>query len=207
MSGIHRFKIISKNSEVSDLIRFIETELAAFTASEDFIEILSLTENEDQHSEAFCNFMVFQQRSIRYNFVREKSQKGNRKIDIGIYLKGGALLFTIEAKILPIPLMGDRKEHEYVYGKGGGIQRFKDENHGVDNQGRLLPENGMIAYVKEHSFDHWHSSINKWVLDASWPANEQLTKVSFGKTARLKSNHLRTEGSNVTLHHFWIHVN
>jgi len=207
MSGIRSFRNIQRNTLVDELLTYMETQLPSFTVSDDFVEILTLTDNEDQHTEALCNFMVFQQHPLRFNFLREKSQKGNRTVDIGIYLKGGVLLFTLEAKVLPTPLTGDRKEHEYVFGKGGGIQRFKDENHGVDNQGRLLPDNGMIAYVKKHSFDHWHSSINEWVLDAFWSEKEKLKKVSFDKIARLTSVHPRIGDSKVTLHHFWLNVN
>jgi hypothetical protein len=207
MSGIRSFRNIQSNALVNELISYIEEQLPSFTTSDDFTEILSLTKNEDQHSEALCNFMTFQQHPLRFNFLREKSQKGNRTVDIGVYLKGGVLLFTLEAKVLPTPLTGERKEHEYVFGKGGGIQRFKDENHGVDNQGTLLRDNGMIAYVKEQNFDHWHVSINQWVLDATWAEGEKLRKISFSKIARLVSEHDRKGGSVVTLHHFWVVVN
>lgn len=204
MSGTQSYRNLQPNELVSDLINYIESELPSFTSSEEFVEIVFTKKNENQHSKAFCVYMTNTCLS-RFCFQGENIQTGNNTVDIGIY-KGANLIFTIEAKVLPTPLTGDRKEYEYVYGKGGGIQRFKDENHGVDNQGRLLPDNGMIAYVKEQSFDHWHSSINQWVLDAPWPKSEKLNKLPFDKIARLKSEHTRKSGAKITLHHFWVNV-
>jgi hypothetical protein len=205
MSGTQSYRNLQPNELVSELISNIESELPSFTGSEEFVEIVFAKKNENQHSKAFCVFMTNTYQS-RFCFQGENVQTGNNTVDIGVY-KGANLIFTIEAKVLPTPLTGDRKEHEYIYGKGGGIQRFKDEKHGVDNRDKLLPHNGMIAYVKEQNFDHWHATINQWVLDASWHVGEKLRKISFSKIARLVSEHDRKGGSVVTLHHFWVVVN
>lgn len=207
MTGIAAFKNLRPNNLIDDLISYINKELPHFTSSDSFVEILVRKKNEDQHSTAFCNFMNFEQKPLKFNFIREVNQKGNRTVDFGIYLKGGVLLFTLEAKVLPTPLHTKRKIHEYVYGDGGGIQRFKDENHGLNNHDELLSKNGIIAYIKENSFEYWQSTINQWINDTSWPSSEKLLDLSFSKTAYLKSVHKRKSGSVLSLYHFWVKVN
>ncbi|PZX59626.1 hypothetical protein LV84_00834 [Algoriphagus ratkowskyi] len=204
MSGVSSFKNLQSSHLVNELISYLETELPNFTVSEEFVEILAVKKNENQHSSAFCVYMT-NECSSHFYFLPENSQKGSSKIDIGIY-KGANLFFTIEAKVLPTPKGPKREEYEYVFGKGGGIERFRKEDHGVDNKNNLLPENGMIAYVKTDDFNYWFSTINQWITDASWPEEEKLEIISFDKIARLKSNHLRKGGSQVILHHFWVDV-
>ena len=141
----------------------------------------------------------------RFYFARENAQNGQSTVDIGIY-KGSNLIFTIEAKLLPKHKLNPRKEYEYVYGKGAGMQRFRENNHGLDNSDKLLVENGLIAFVKEDSFETWFLKINQWILDANWPETEQLQKDYFGQIAKLKSQHTRIDNSKLILHHFWVNV-
>jgi hypothetical protein len=192
-----------RKTTIKKLIELIEKELPNFPDSQEFIDILELKKNENQHSLSFCVFMTNKCKS-KYYFGRENSQKRTTTIDIGIY-NGSVLIFTIEAKILPIP---EREEYEYVYGKGGGIQRFKDNKHGVDNKNNLLEENGMIAYIKENDFEHWLGQVNQWILDASWDESEKLEKVYIETIAKLKSKHTRLDDakSALTLYHFWVYV-
>jgi hypothetical protein len=105
-------------------------------------------------------------------------------------------------------MVGDNTDHEqkYVYGKGAGIQRFKDENHGLDHENNLLPECGLIAYVKQNDFQYWFVAINQWIVDASWNGSEKLEIVFINGIARLKSKHIRKGGSEVLLSHFWLKV-
>lgn len=206
-------KIIKKSSsnnsekiELPELINFIEKEIVDFQGSEQFINILMKKKNENQHSLAFCVYMTFESKQ-KYYFARENAQKGSSVIDVGIYNKIGILLFTIEAKLLPIPIPrknSERKEYEYVYGKGAGIQRFKDGKHGVDNEDKLLPESGLIAFIKEQCFEHWYQKINQWILDAEWDSSEQLQKTQLDY--KFISNHPRINAPNVKLHHFWVKV-
>ena len=208
MSGIRGFKNLKKDRSselVGELVQFIITQLSNFTTSQEFLNITSLKSNEDQYSEAYCTYMQFQCDGS-YCFSREKSQRGNRTVDIGVYLRGGVLIYNLEAKVLPTPILGDRKEHEYVYGKGGGIQRFKEENHGLDNQDNLISRNGMIAYIKSESFENWHAKVNGWITDASWGETENLYFIEDHKTGILKSTHQRTNGSQLELDHFWVNV-
>jgi hypothetical protein len=144
-----------------------------------------------------------------YYFSRENAQSGSHTIDIGVY-QGSNLIFTIEAKLLPTP-KGTRKkpraEHEYVYGRGAGIQRFKDGFHGVDNRSKPLSESGIIAYIKEQKFEYWLSKINQWILNARWDKSEQLEKIYFKSIGKLLSKHPRQEAPDIRLYHFWIYIN
>lgn len=195
----------SSNQVISNLINYIEDALPGFPDSQEFVDILAKKKNENQHSTSLCVYMT----NDTYYFARENAQKGSYIIDIGIY-HGSILIFTIEAKLLPTPKgpkSRPRAAHEYVYGKGAGIQRFRDGFHGVDNQDNLLADNGMIAYIKEQDFEYWLSKVNQWVLDARWDKSEQLEKVYFKSIAKLFSKHPRQKAFDVSLHHFWIKVN
>jgi hypothetical protein len=212
MSGINTFRELEPNSIVIDLITLIDDEIKNFTTSDSFINILKKKKNENQHSQAFCNFMNLICRQNEQNIIlifdREVSQKGSSTVDIGVY-RGSILFFTIEAKVLPTPKgtkSYPRNEFEYVYGKGGGVERFKKNKHGLDDENNLLVENGMIAFVKENDFDFWLQKTNQWINDATWSKSEKLKKVYFRTTAKLKSKHKRIDSSEVVLHHFWIKV-
>ena len=198
----------SSNQAILDLIKYIKESLPEFPNSQEFVDILEKKKNENQHSLSLCIYMANRSKS-KYSFIRENAQKGSYTIDMGIY-QGSNLIFTIEAKVLPTPKGTKKKpraEHEYVYGKGAGIQRFRDGFHGVDNQDNPLSENGMIAYIKEKDFEYWLSKVNQWVLDAQWDKSEQLEKIYFKSIGKLFSKHPCQKAAGVSLYHFWIYVN
>jgi hypothetical protein len=210
MSNIHGFNQIDEGTSdqvIVSLIQYIEDVLPEFPTSSEFVNILSHKKNENQHSLAFCTYMTHKCQS-RYYFARENAQIGSHTIDMGVYY-GSNLIFTFEAKLLPTPKgtkSRPRAEHEYVYGKGAGIQRFRDGVHGVDNQDNLFSENGIVAYIKEHDFEYWLLKVNQWILNAQWDESEQLDRIYFKQIAKLLSKHPRRDASEVTLHHFWIYV-
>lgn len=210
ISTIQEFNQIDAGSSdqvILNLIQYIEDTLPEFRNSLEFVHILAKKKNENQHSKSFCVYMTNKCQSTYY-FGGENAQMGRHKIDIDVYY-GSILIFTIEAKLLPTPKgtkNTPRAEHEYVYGKGAGIQRFRDGFHGVDNQDKPLSENGMIAYVKEHDFEYWFSKVNQWILNAQWDKSEQLKKIYLKPIAKLFSKHPRPNASEVILHHFWIYV-
>lgn len=207
IQGIKSFKHLEPNSAIQNLHEYLESELIEFPQSKALAENLVLKKNENQHSSALCLFMTCRSKS-QYYFERETSQKGGSRIDIGVYL-GNTLIYTIEAKVLPTP-KGTRKkprfEHEYVYGDAAGIQRFKEEKHGLDHKNNLLPQSGLIAYIKEKDFSHWQSKVNEWINDASWSATEHLEILYFKSVARLISKHERKNKSYIVLNHFWLYV-
>lgn len=205
--GLDGFKELEPNNLIEDLVTYIESELPSFPKSEEFIQVLTQKKNENQHSLSFCIYMTNKCQS-KFYFARENAQKGSSVIDIGIY-NGAILIFTIEAKLLPTPIVGkstQRKEHEYVYGHGGGMQRFKEGNHGVDNSNKLLRENGLIAFIKENDFEFWHNKVNQWISDISWDNSEILEKVYFKFVGKLLSTHKRDDNQEFKLHHFWVKV-
>lgn len=207
MNGIESYRELKPNKEVQKLIAYFGDKLTFFPQSNEFREILRQKKNEDQHSGAICVYMTNTSQA-KFNFQREIAQVGSHTIDIGVY-KGAILIFVIEAKILPTPegtSSRPRYEHEYVYGHGAGIQRYKHGAHGVDNENNPFPDCGMLAYVKENDFSFWHAKVNQWILDAGWDATEQLQKVSLDMTAKFISEHLREDDSKIRLHHFWVYV-
>jgi hypothetical protein len=207
MDGIASFKQLERNNVVEELTGYIIDKLSNFPSSREFADILLVKKNENQHSSAFCHFMT-KACSAKYYFERETSQKGGSTVDIGVYL-GSTLIYTIEAKLLPTPPGSRTKprfEHEYVSGKGGGIQRFKDENHGLDHSNNLIAESGLLAYVMENDFNFWLTKVNHWITEAAWSNSERLTVISLDKIGRLVSTHIRKNGSSIKLDHFWIQL-
>ncbi|CAN5818611.1 hypothetical protein BH10BAC2_BH10BAC2_26940 [soil metagenome] len=207
MEGLSEFKQLQPSNVITDLIQLIDEYLPGFTSSSEFVKILEKKKNENQHSLSFCVYMTNRCNS-RFYFGRENAQFGSSVIDIGVYY-GENLIFTIEAKLLPTPTgtkKSPRDEHEYVYGAGAGIQRFKDERHGLDNIGNLLPESGMIAFVKQKDYNYWLKKVNQWILDASWTDAEKLQGNISDAIAKLCSSHIRKGKTHVLLHHYWITV-
>ncbi len=207
MDGIQAFRELRPSKLIQNLVTLIGDGLPAFPLSKEFENVLKKKENENQHSTAFCLFMT-NSCNAKFYYNRENAQKGSSTIDIGVY-KGAVLIFVIEAKLLPTPegtQQQPRDEHEYVYGKGAGIQRFKAGSHGVDNEDNPFLDCGMIAFVKENNFDFWFDKVNQWVLDANWDVSEQLQRVNIDKTATLLSAHFRKDESMIRLHHFWVYV-
>lgn len=207
MDGLNEFTQLQPSRIVVDLLHLIDTYLPGFLGSNEFVNILEKKKNENQHSLAFCVYMHHNSHS-RFYFARENAQFGSNIIDIGVYY-GSNLIFTIEAKLLPTPKGTKKKpraEHEYVYGDGAGIQRFRDEKHGLDNAGNLLPENGIIAFVKEQDYAYWFKKINDWIIAAKWPNSELLANISTTSIAKFRSIHTRKSKASLTLHHFWVKV-
>ncbi|MCY1662586.1 hypothetical protein [Chryseobacterium sp. SL1] len=208
MNDLSNFKMLKPNNQINNLVEFIDSHLDKFPDSTEFFELLEKKKNENQHSLSFCLYMT-KKCNCDFYFARENSQRGSTVIDIGVY-KGSNLIFTIEAKVLPTPAgttATPRNVYEYVYGRGGGIQRFKDGKHGVDNHDNLLPDNGMIAYVKDKAFPYWHNQINQWIVEAGWDKNEKLKLRDLTSDNKYISIHKLNDSTTVKLYHFWINVN
>lgn len=206
MEGIHGFKEIEINTTITDLLEMIEGRISEFSSSTTFRKMTKKKKNETNYTTTFNQFMMKKQ--DRFRFHAEVSQKGSFRCDIMVLDdKDDETIMVIEAKILPTPIDKKRKEHEYVNGeKGAGIQRFKDGNHGVDLEDNPIAINGMIAYIKEQDFAHWHTKVNQWIKEANWEDSELLTQKYPPQQDKYISKHPRKDG-NVTLHHFWVMVN
>lgn len=160
----------------------------------------------------------------------EDSKKGNSpQVDIGVisHLENGISInsryrgsrrpfFSIEAKRLG--KLAKAREKEYLVGrveKGkykecGGVERFKNEIHG-----RGLKYCGIIGYVQEYDFNHWHHTINSWIdaliagaitTTAKWTGKDKLLEeYKRPETAKFKSENARKTGS-IILIHLWVNL-
>jgi hypothetical protein len=216
------FKNIPEGSSTTEyvvkLIAFLEKYLPYFPIETK----ANKSQNENDLSEELYNHLT---RKARFNgdnitypfeFHPEKSQKkpkqkGHAKrIDIATKLNtvdiNMEVIYCIEAKKLPTDKLDGKREKEYVDGKGGAIDRFKREDHGMNDEGNLLPRNGIVAYITEHDFQHWHTQINTWITDKGWHTKELLRKEYFNKIGKLTSFHPRILGDDVEINHFWVNI-
>lgn len=149
------------------------------------------------------------------NDVAVLARVANAVVVHGVSYGAKAKFLVLEAKRLPAP--EKKRQREYVIGeasagkarKTGGIERFKRGDHD-----RTLKEVGMIGYVQNHSFDHWHAQINGWVDELiansqqglSWDRQDRLERdTSSERLARLKSYSLRsTDNQRLLIRHRWI---
>ncbi len=116
-------------------------------------------------------------------------------------------LFVVESKRLPAP--SKDREREYVIGKNknGGIERFKREIHG-----KGFSEAGLIGFIEQNTFDHWHTTINQWIQNLAdesdfWNIDEKLELIETQQYL----NHLKSiahrSNDDIKLYHFWIRIN
>lgn len=205
----------STNGYVDKLINFLEEHYASFPKA----YTVSINESEEDISEKLYLHLQRQSRLTEapFDFQPEARQKlpnakgYTRRADLGVNLNtfdiNMELIYCIEAKRLPTDKFLGAREKEYVIGNYGGIQRFKENLHGMNRTGNLLERNGMVGYVQQNDFAHWYQKINKWITDEpTWSNTETLQKVSFGTIAKLESTHTRISNDNLKLTHFWINL-
>lgn len=201
---------------VEKLILFLEKYLPGFTKERN----VSGSQSENDLTELLFRHLTrkarFNSENIEYHYIfqteksqKQKKQKGHpRRMDMAARLNtvdiNMEVIYCIEAKKLPTP--GSGREKEYVLGKGGAIERFKNEEHGLDDEGSLIRNNGIVAYITKHDFDHWHHQINQWISDAGWQDSEKLVINYFSAICKLSSMHQRISGDALYLTHFWIPV-
>ena len=204
------------NKTVEDLISFIEKVSESFTNSVPFKTQYSQDSDEDHLTELLV-WHCIEEDNENYAFIPQTKQKGKRKVDIGIGLRGGrgSYIFCIEAKFLP------HSPFDYVTGEYAAIKRFKAMEHGINNSVDKipLPQSGIIAYVKSGTFEKHLLKINREIqkvadkysqkpddFGQNWNLSEQLEKIYFKSIAKLLSKHPRKKASDVTLYHFWVHI-
>lgn len=150
--------------------------------------------------------------TFRFCFIKDTSIKGSQfNPDIGVMLGNKiatttSAFFHIECKRLPA-----RKgfEREYVQDKLGGIQRFKEGNHGAG-----LKYSAMIGYIESNTFEHWHLNINFWINELinsvntlNWNEDDKLIQRKKEDFQRYTSIHKRYKHTEpIKLYHYWISV-
>ena len=161
---------------------------------------------------------------VQFRTETVDESKAGRKIDLAVKPRGVVLfiegrrhtqfssLFPIECKRLPVPSGGSRDEREYVItdkGSTGGIQRFKDGNHGASHEFAA-----MIAYIQKDTSEYWLNQINHWIEElssrpgSSWSNLDLLhlvVKEEPKRLCQLQSVHTRLgDLGDLQLCHLWI---
>jgi len=119
-----------------------------------------------------------------------------------------ASIFSVECKRLPAPDV--TREKEYVIGtkNNGGIERYKTEKHG-----KGLSECGLLGFVEDKDFSHWHTTINGWIDDLSklpetmWKSDEVLSKIDSNTTYCTLQSIAYRISDDIKLTHLWVLVN
>lgn len=150
--------------------------------------------------------------TFRFCFIKDTSiKKSQFNPDIGVMLGNKieattSAFFHIECKRLPA-----RKgfEREYVQGNLGGIQRFKEGNHGGG-----LKYSAMIGYVQSNTLEHWYLNVNSWIYELitsdnllNWNIDDKLSPDIEGNFQRFSSLHKRkNDPEPIKLFHYWISI-
>ena len=188
------------NGKVVSVLNFLEKYLPIFPEK----HIICKEDDEWNLNEALFGFLDIYSRNFAFQFIPEYRYKHKSRPDLGIkevksnklgffYDQQAVHFFDIECK----RLYDNNKSKQYVSGKTGGIQRFKENRHGVD-----LPQSAMIGYVEIENFSFWHNKVNSWISDKE----EHLQMLDNKNTAKLKSTHQRqnSEKTSIELTHFWL---
>lgn len=148
-----------------------------------------------------------------YLFSKNPTQsQSERETDIGvcaiIFNEKPITLIEFEAKCLS----ENSNNKEYVYGKRGGIERFKRGFHASH-----LSVCGMFGYVQSNNTEHWINRINGWIRELSdsnadttirWSKKEILMKVDLpSKVEKYSSSHQRLSlNDTIFLWHYFIEL-
>lgn len=176
-------------------------------------------ENEKRINEMLASYLnnctadFFDIDTFRFSFIKDTSiESTNYNPDIGVMLGNKIAsttnsFFHIECKRLPA--RDKTVEREYVQGKLGGIQRFKEGNHG----GGLM-YSAMIGYVQSNTLEHWYLNVNSWIDELitshnvlNWNADDKLSPDIDGRFQRFTSLHQRkNDPEPIKLFHYWVSV-
>lgn len=187
------------------------------------------TATENVLSEHLCDFLDNSARldEVPVRFSHQTGQGQKHHVDFSAkpistcmiafgYASIHDTVLVFEAKRLPAP--DKKREFEYLSGcsikkaPSGGVQRFKLGLHGYRNNMAVL-----VGYIQQQNAAFFFSCINKWLNDfankspdsLSWTKSEQLQHLEYDtsrKKARSTSQHPRTQGDNIVLHHLWIEM-
>ena len=210
---------IKKGTIKEKLIIFLEETLYKF--QEHFKG--KVNESEENLNEQLGKTLSYFSKSQAFIFQAETKQKQprgiDRRVDIGVFrhFSDPNPFFTIEAKRLTTSMPKNR-EKEYVLGDNptklsGGIERFKNNVHGVN-----LQHSAIIGYVQNEDAKHWYSTINTWIqelIDVKvkspliWISNDLLNNTCSFKDLRMSkclSISEKIDHSSITLNHYFINL-
>lgn len=151
-------------------------------------------------------------------FNHEERQEAQRSVDLSVtYATPGADIYepilVIEGKRLPAPAKS--REREYLTGqakRSGGVQRFKLALHGAARTRGMI-----VAYLQGDTAASWLETLNGWIRELAreprnehdaWNDDDLLRDFAehSDHTARCDSDHARTSGDRVRLHHAWVEM-
>lgn len=210
------------------LLEFVANELHAWRDHSDRAKDSA----ENRLTESLCDYLnSIAHKSGTWSHVQFRTETGDetrsgRTIDLSAKPLASALviegrrhsifdtLLPIECKRLPTPNGSGRDEREYVFNKfssTGGIQRFKEGNHGAAHDLAA-----MIGYVQVGDCGHWYSKVSTWIVDlcgsgqAGWASDDKLLKEwedTRKRVAVFRSHHKRPHGmSRIELRHLWVEM-
>jgi len=201
------------SAHIIALLAFLENHLSGFVIKyfSDYPNIfneIGITQKLEMYLNPFLK-VELSTFNLTKEYVEDTSSGQSPHCDLGFYLDGeDTAIFCVEAKRLPTPGSGRKKE--YVFspsGKSGGIERFKKEIHG-----KRLSHSAMIAYIQQNNFHYWLNEVNRWIsnlikitsCEIEWHNEDLLcTEYYRAKTAKFTSKNKR-KNNCITLTHFWI---
>jgi hypothetical protein len=216
--------VLLEAESLYQLLEFVGDELAVWADRSD----RTRKRAEDALTSQFCNHLNSASRRSSWDFVQFRTEvpdeeKASRSIDLSISPCNAVIevsgrtvtdldmLLPIECKRLPTPKNKEREETEYVFtakSTTGGIQRFKDGNHGAHHSLAA-----MIGFVQEQTSPSWLSKVIGWVDDRiaakvpGWSSADYpiAVGVSSNTVSRYKSRHDRKGGLDpIEIRHYWL---
>lgn len=136
---------------------------------------------------------------------KNKRRRGSAFPDIGVCVGNGPYFFHFEAKLFV---------REYVYGRTGGIERFKREIHGIEyinSVSHQFAYSGILGYMLNNDFEYWQKKVNSWIqsrihakTDIEWTNQDKLNfDNAKSRVAKLYSKN-KTITSEIQLVHLWV---
>jgi hypothetical protein len=176
-----------------------------------FKEKYCISKNETDLNQNFALCMNSKAKNELFVFSNEYKdiiKATPHKVDFGIVPNEEIdAFFVIEAKRLDTRL-GKAREKEYIIGKLGGIERFKNQKHGGE-----LTHVGMIGYMQIDNFDIWFSKINSWIEEEIktttsdelvWTEQDKLKPNTNSKLFNTYLSQHQCKTKDISMYHIWI---
>lgn len=222
---------IDFGSYINEVFSFIESKLSLFPCylkKSSVLQNLPKTiEGENRITENLCvflnihekghNYKITKQDNCSFQFLNQSSGTGHTTNDSGVIVantKGNfGKILVIEAKRLPTP--GKSRKKEYLFGKLGGIERFRKGTHGSDvDSDRAI----MIGYIQKENKGFWIDCLNSWIIEEDsqrkeselyWKEEDKIIedkKFINDSVYKFQSVHNRLTLSKINLIHYWINL-
>lgn len=198
----------SQNHTISKVINYIELVITQFRLDSKIRNEKGITQSLVDDLSNFDNHNPF---FFDKEHMIDKTNPNSPMPDIAIKTVQGLFFFHLEAKLFV---------REYLYGRTGGVERFKNETHGIEIENgikKYLPVNGIIGYLldnKTGDFSHWHDTLNTWIdnliigsvpSSVTWNIDDKITHwETQNNIAKYLSKSKTSSNRTVELVHIWI---